>query len=545
MAMRLSDLEARLARRGAAGAGVVPPPKPRSGLAMSARSMGEAATNGAARHGATNGAGLVEKLEAAGASEGEARRIAGLVAQAEAAEAQSLPRALEARRVVPMPRAREASELAAQAILAAARLSAAGPALEGFFPFCTAADVATSLGVGYLVGFGGGGGQSVGLVVGPNRQIGYFSSLGTIVGFVASISGSVTFAIVRGGLPAFNGQSVTLGFTVGTENAAKPAGPGIGYHHIHDTSGAWIGICGEISLSVGLSPVEVFRGQWETASRTAEALSARRRLDGGARSLTAPAVIGRIAATTAGGFVRELLRKLAEMRDRHDAYRLGVPNTRFFPFSSICQIRSTVPGGTSTGTGFYIAPDRILTAAHVLRRADGSEPGSVTVNVGRNGGDIIRSFAVPAADWRIHPRYPATIASHYTLAHTSFDLAVLKVAAPPPGGLFFTLTNYSPHPATPVAVCGYAGHGGLDVDKQNLDLGKLGELTPDYEGMSVQVLATHGSSGGPAFLEGPIMSGDHDPETIPVMAVYVATSGDLDNHVCLLGPDKQDWATSA
>lgn len=169
----------------------------------------------------------------------------------------------------------------------------------------------------------------------------------------------------------------------------------------------------------------------------------------------------------------------------------------------------------------------------------------MTVRIGRNGGENLGAFDVAAADWRIHPRYPKSYSAR-TAAVDALDLAVLHVGTPSPNGYVFTLANYSPSPDTPVAVCGYASGGGrVDVNKQNIDVGRIIDLRSDFESMKVEVLALSGSSGGPAFLEEPIMSGDHEPASIPVIGILVSGPTDLDNNICLLTPDKQNWAMSA
>ena len=209
---------------------------------------------------------LKSQLVAKGASPDEAERIVNLVAQADAAGAMTYGRALST--PVPLPSVTVASGAAQSAILSALRFTSIGVILDGIFALCDEFDIAISLGLGFLSGVGIGGGQTVGIVFGPGRTIGYFSSVGQVVGWIISVSGSISFSVVKGGMSAFNGQSVTVGFTMGVENPAEPVSPGVGVHNIYNTNGDWIGMTGEISLSAGMSPIEVFRGEWTTRSQT-------------------------------------------------------------------------------------------------------------------------------------------------------------------------------------------------------------------------------------------------------------------------------------
>lgn len=300
MALRLTDLQSRVngkRRRNGAGAQAPRHPMPAAPAntpapAALARRRGAAMTmrKGRAMSGDL-GSEIAQKMIARGVPADQAQALIEQINAAQTAESQSLGRALSAPQVT-MPTATEASEIAAGAFINALSLTPMGLWINGLFLLCDELDVAISIGVGYLVGFGAGGGSAVGIVFAPGRRVGYFSSFGTVMGWVASASASVTVSIVRGGLAAFNGRSVTLGVTAGVENPAEPISPGGGFHEIFSTSGEFIGITGEISLSAGLSPIEVFRGEWETRSRTVQARSLHR------AGLAAPAYLGRAQTAT-------------------------------------------------------------------------------------------------------------------------------------------------------------------------------------------------------------------------------------------------------
>jgi uncharacterized protein YycO len=84
------------------------------------------------------------------------------------------------------------------------------------------------------------------------------------------VSGSIALTIIRGNLSDFSGRSYTFGGSVDTIE-----GPGVGFHSITNTSGQVIGYTGEVSLSAGLSPIEIFAGDHftEVTSVRGQALS--------------------------------------------------------------------------------------------------------------------------------------------------------------------------------------------------------------------------------------------------------------------------------
>src|SRR5260370_18901872 len=121
------------------------------------------------------------------------------------------------------------------------------------------------------------------------------------------------------------------------------------------------------------------------------------------------------------------LQSQLDFQTRYKQWFAGVPDTSFFPHSAICQL---VRDDGGFGTGTYVAPDRILTAAHVVEGAN-----SITVIPGKNGGTgndgPFGRFTCPSSDWETHPKRK--------VGNDDFDLAVLKVSTPPPGGQFFDI----------------------------------------------------------------------------------------------------------
>ncbi len=235
--------------------------------------------------------------------------------------------------------------------------------------------------------------------------------------------------------------------------------------------------------------------------------------------------------------------QIFEFLRRRESFRVGVPDTSFFPFSGICKLLMTFPSGTYGGTGLYIGPDLILTCGHNLfgRTPDGSgteAATAVTVRVGQqNESTWISEFTVSPSDWSVHPRWQSSGATD-----RNHDLSVIRVNHPPPAGEYFRMINYTPIAETPLAVCGY---GGVDVDssRQHLDIDRIRRITGDGEIIEYNLQTRRGNSGSPVFVDftNAIPGGDA-PQSIPVMGVHVASGDAQHNRGVLLTPDKIDWA---
>lgn len=238
----------------------------------------------------------------------------------------------------------------------------------------------------------------------------------------------------------------------------------------------------------------------------------------------------------------DAIRQIFTFMQRSAGFRVGVPDTSFFPFSAICRLNLTFPSGQYHGTGFYIGDNLILTCGHNLfdKTPDGSSTESataVTVRVGQqNSTTWLDSFTLAPSEWTVHPNWVSSGATD-----RGHDLSIMRVTNPPPNGEYFRMINYSPVPETPIAVCGY---GGEDVDgaRQHLDIDRIRAVTNGGHNVDYNLQTRRGNSGSPVFAHFTNQPTGSAPEQIPVMGVHVASESDTLNRGVLLDPDKIEWA---
>jgi V8-like Glu-specific endopeptidase len=233
---------------------------------------------------------------------------------------------------------------------------------------------------------------------------------------------------------------------------------------------------------------------------------------------------------------------------RQQNWTRGVDDTTHFPFSAICHLLMTDDGGTQySGTGFYIARDRILTCGHNIHY-DGLGTRSVVVTPGKNGSGASAGtpFTVAGSDCIIHPQWRS--GSGY---NRDFDLAVLRVTTPPPDNRWFPFLDDRGMSVAPVTVCGYAGET-VDSEKQHLDIDMVRGLSPSGERADYDAATQQGSSGSPVFYVHGIEDEATQTSRYEVGIVGVHTSGnDAQGHssadrnsCCLLTAAKTAWIRS-
>ncbi len=189
------------------------------------------------------------------------------------------------------------------------------------------------------------------------------------------------------------------------------------------------------------------------------------------------------------------------------------PNAATSPWAGVGSL-SAAGGGTFTAV--VIAPNAVLTAAHVVA---GTAPGSWTFNLNA-GGDL--TARLPVAAIRVHPDYQGFIGGRDGLAH--HDLAVVRLASLVPFGTpVYPLAPRAPRPGERLVFVGY-GIGGAGVpahpavkragsnvvESVYQDVGGAGRIelyrfayNPVPGGSPLEATLAGGDSGSPAFRRDP------------------------------------------
>ena len=235
------------------------------------------------------------------------------------------------------------------------------------------------------------------------------------------------------------------------------------------------------------------------------------------------------------------LQSQLDFQTRYKQWFAGVPDTSYFPHSAICQL---VRDDGGFGTGTYIAPDRILTAAHVVEGAN-----SITVIPGKNGqtqnDGPFGHFTCPSSDWAVHP--------NRKVGNEDFDIAVLKVNTPPPGGQFFDiLEELRQSVSSNIIVCGYSAQSDkdptltatIDPNKQHMDGDEIRTVEDDTFTYNLQSL--HGASGAAVYYVG-VREDDAKRASVletHLVGVHVSGFSSTLNRGCRLTDAKIAWIQS-
>lgn len=222
---------------------------------------------------------------------------------------------------------------------------------------------------------------------------------------------------------------------------------------------------------------------------------------------------------------------------------LGVPDTRVMPHSAVCQIRAvdgSAEGGLH-GSGFFIGPCLIMTAAHVV---DGQS--ELIIVPGKNGGgtgsanEPFGRFKV--STFRKHPSYSGG---------PEFDIALIRVPAAnavPAGRYFDLVEELNQSRPEGVVVTGYAArwyasdliehfvNATINPNKQHMMGGHIRSL-PTEETFSYNIQTLGGTSGSPVYWIEETTAGAQ----AHMVGVHVAAHDNTTNLGCRITPGKLSW----
>ena len=221
---------------------------------------------------------------------------------------------------------------------------------------------------------------------------------------------------------------------------------------------------------------------------------------------------------------------------------IGVLDTTVMPHAAVCQIRSG--SDSEHGSGFFIGPRLLLTAAHVV---DGQS--ELIVVPGKNGAgagtEPFGRFRVTSKDWVKFDGYSGD-------GDFDRDMALIRLPAAnaAPAGRFFDLVEeLNQSRPEGVVVNGYAAfsqavpgtigdfvNNTIDANRQHLMGGYIRELPTDHT-FTYNLHTLGGTSGSPVYWIEDTGVGAQ----AHLVGVHVASYSDTTNRGCRINAGKLEW----
>ncbi|CQR25938.1 choline binding protein G [Streptococcus varani] len=182
--------------------------------------------------------------------------------------------------------------------------------------------------------------------------------------------------------------------------------------------------------------------------------------------------------------------------------RVNVYDTNRDPYRKVVFIISYFKNGTPNGgTGVLVAPNKVLTAAHIIRKTDTNEWAEyVAVFPGRNR-DYYPYGGLTGTNFHVFSSYKNNTASSYTNEKMNDDLAVVSLPYSFPSSVGFLPIVNNVQAQQRVATIGYPGSDRIE------DVGKIGGMyvvsgpimNIEDKIIRYQMDTTPGHSGGPVL----------------------------------------------
>jgi V8-like Glu-specific endopeptidase len=175
--------------------------------------------------------------------------------------------------------------------------------------------------------------------------------------------------------------------------------------------------------------------------------------------------------------------------------RQDVPDANAWPWRAICAIEVVSPSSVRKGTGWFVGPNTVITAAHVLTGHLGAIPSAnaltLTVRPGRQGEESPWG-AWPSKKWAVSQAWRST-------RDPGADLGAIFLSGNPGASVGSLAVRLWSEEASSVAVAGYPLAGGGGRQLQHRDSVHHTDPTRLYYGVDT----TEGQSGGPVLLGDP------------------------------------------